>query len=131
MGGFSPNTFSRIVNYDTNGWLGLIAGPLEYLDNTIKTIKHIANKANKNPNNFNTILLTYPNLVLDSKNQTATTNEGQRFPLTGTIDQACNDIQRIKQIGVDHIIFGYNFLPIGRDIDKMLDITRQLSKFTR
>src|ERR687888_96040 len=31
MGGFSPNTFSRIVNYDTNGWLGLIGGPLEYL----------------------------------------------------------------------------------------------------
>ena len=24
MGGFSPNTYSRIVNYDTNGWLGLI-----------------------------------------------------------------------------------------------------------
>jgi probable F420-dependent oxidoreductase len=129
LGGYSPNTYSRIVNYDTNGWLGVIAGPLDYLDNTIKTIKDIANKANKNPNNFKVILLTFPKVVFDSKSQS--TNEGQRFPLTGTIDQAGNDIQRIKQMGVDHIVFGYNFMPIGRDIDKMIDITKQLSKYAR
>jgi probable F420-dependent oxidoreductase len=128
LGGFSPNTYSRIVNYDTNGWLGLIAGPLEYLDNTIKTIKDIANKANKDPNNFKVILLTHPNIV-DSKNQS--TNDSQRFPLTGTIDQAGSDIQRIKQMGIDHIIFGYNFIPLCRNFDKMLDITKQLSKFAR
>jgi probable F420-dependent oxidoreductase len=131
MGGFSPNTFSRIVNYDTNGWLGLIGGPLEYLDNTIKTIQNIANKTNKDPNRFRVILLTYPNVDIDSKNQSATTNEGQRFPLTGTIDQVGCDIDRIKQIGVDHIVFGYNFIPTGRDLDKMLDITKQLAKFAR
>jgi probable F420-dependent oxidoreductase len=129
MGGFSPNTYSRIVNYDANGWLGLIGGPLEYLDNTIKTIQNIANKANKDPNRFRVILLTYPNVDIDSKNQSATTNEGQRFPLTGTIDQVGSDMQRIKQIGVDHIVFGYNFIPAGRDLDKMLDITKQLVKF--
>jgi hypothetical protein len=94
MGGFSPNTYSRIVNYDTNGWLGLIGGPLEYLNNTIKTIKDIANKANKDPNRFKVILLTYPNVDFDSKNQLATTNEDKRFPLTGTIDQAGSDIER-------------------------------------
>jgi len=49
----------------------------------------IANKANKNPDNFNVILLTYPKIV-DSKSQS--TNEGQRFPLTGTIDQAGDPI---------------------------------------
>jgi hypothetical protein len=102
MGGFSTNTYSRIVNSEANGWLGLIVGPLEYLENAIKTIKDIANKANKNPNNFKGILLTWPNIV-DSKNHS--TNAGQRFPLTGTIDQAGNDIQRIKQMGIDHIIF--------------------------
>lgn len=67
MGGLSPNTYSRIVNYETNGWLGVIGGPLEYLDNTMKTIKDLANKANKNPNNFKVILLTYPKIVFDSK----------------------------------------------------------------
>jgi len=131
MGGFSPNTYSRIVNYDTNGWLGLIGGPLEYLDNIIKTIQNIANKANKDPNRFRVILLTYPNVDINSRNQSGTTSQGQRFPLTGTIDQIGSDIERIKQIGVDHIVFGYNFIPTGRDLDNMLDITKQLAMLAR
>jgi probable F420-dependent oxidoreductase len=131
IGGFSPNTFSRIVNYDTSGWLGLIGGPLEYLDNTIKTIKDIANKANKDPKKFKVILLTYPNIDFDSKNQSTTTNQDQRFPLTGTIDQVGSDIQRIKKMEIDHIVFGYNFIPIGRDLDKMLDVAKQLANIAR
>jgi hypothetical protein len=58
-------------------------------------------------------------------------SQGQRFPLTGTIDQVGSDMERTKQIGIDHIIFGYNFIPTGRDLDKMLDITKQLAKFAR
>jgi hypothetical protein len=34
-------------------------------------------------------------------------------------------------MGIDHIVFGYNFIPIGRDLDKMLDATKQLAKFAR
>ena len=128
LGGVGPNTYSRIVNFDADGWLGIIAGPLEYLENSLKTIKDIANKANKNPNNFKVILLTFPNLV-DSKGKP--TNEGQRFPLTGTIDQIGSDIQRIKGMGVDHIIFGYNFVPIGRGVTEMIDTSKHLSKFAR
>jgi probable F420-dependent oxidoreductase len=129
MGGFSPNTYSRIVNYDANGWLGVIGGPLEYLENTIKIIKDKAKRANKDPNSFKIILLTYPKII-DSKNKTRT-EEDQRFPLTGTIDQIGNDIKRIKDMEIDHIIFGYNLLPIGRDVDGMIDKTKQLSKFAR
>ena len=128
LGGFSPNTYSRIVNYDANGWLGLVGGPLEYLENTIKTIKDIANKANKDPNIFNIILLTYPDID-DSKNRP--TNEVKRFPLTGTIDQIGSDIKIIKDMGVEHIIFAYNFIPSGRDVDNMIDKTKQLSKFAK
>jgi hypothetical protein len=127
MGGFSPNTYSRIVNFDADGWLGAIYG-FEKLENSLKTIKDIANKANKDPDNFKVILLTFPNIV-DSKSQP--TNEGQRFPLTGTIDQIVSDIQRIKGMGVDHIIFGYNFVPIGRSVTEMIDTSKQLSKFAR
>jgi probable F420-dependent oxidoreductase len=129
MGGFSPNTFKRIINYSTNGWLGLIVGPLEYLENTIKSMNEMASKANKDPNEFKTILLTYPNIV-ESKNEQLT-NESQRFPLTGTIDQIGNDIKRIKKIGVNHIVFGYNFLPIGRDIDSVINKSKELSKYAR
>jgi probable F420-dependent oxidoreductase len=129
MGGFSPNTFKRIINYSTNGWLGLIVGPLEYLENTIKSMNEMASKANKDPNEFKTILLTYPNIV-ESKNEQLT-NESQRLPLTGTIDQIGNDIKRIKKMGVDHIVFGYNFLPIGRDIDSVINKSKELSKYAR
>ncbi|MGB6593424.1 MAG: hypothetical protein WBE68_18130 [Candidatus Nitrosopolaris sp.] len=59
------------------------------------------------------------------------TNEDQRFPLTGTIDQVGNDMQRIKQMGINHIIFAHNFISLGRDLDKVMGITKQLSKFAR
>jgi alkanesulfonate monooxygenase SsuD/methylene tetrahydromethanopterin reductase-like flavin-dependent oxidoreductase (luciferase family) len=39
LGGFSPSTFSRIVKYDLRGWLAVAAGPLEYIENSIKSIK--------------------------------------------------------------------------------------------
>jgi probable F420-dependent oxidoreductase len=133
LGGFSPNTFSRIVNYDTNGWLAVVGGPLEYIDNTIKAIKEIAKKANKNPNNFKVVLLAHLNIALDSKSQStsSTTNDGQRFPFTGTIDQIGNDIKRIKQMDIDHIVFGYVFIPTGRDVDSVINITKELSKYAR
>jgi probable F420-dependent oxidoreductase len=135
LGGFSPNTFARIVDYDTNGWLGLIGGPLDYLENTIKALKDEANKANKDQNIFKTILLTYPNLT-KSSSQSDTSNvssptKTQRFPLTGTIDEIAVDLKRIKDIGVEHIIFGYNFIPTGKDVNKMIDTAKQLSRFVR
>ena len=135
LGGFSPNTFARIVNYDTNGWLGLIGGPLEYLENTIKAIKDKAIRANKDQNIFKTILLTYPN-VIESQSKSNASNApspsgSQRFPLTGTMDEVSGDLKRIKEMGVEHIIFGYNFIPLGRDINKMIDMTKQLSRFVR
>jgi hypothetical protein len=66
-----------------------------------------------------------------NESTSSTTNEGQRFPFTGTIDQIGNDIKRIKQMDIDHIVFGYNFIPVGRDINKMSEITKQLAQFAR
>jgi hypothetical protein len=75
------------------------------------------------------LLLTYPNI--DNSKDLPTTNEVQRFPLTGTIDQIGNDIKRIKDMGIDHIVFGYNFVHAGRDVDNIIDKTKQLSKFAK
>ena len=129
IGGFNENTYSRIVNYDASGWLGGIGRPFEYLEGTVETIKDKAKKANKDPNNFKVTLLTFPNIV-DSKIKT-TNDESKRFPLTGTIDDIGKDVKRIKEIGINHIIFGFNFSPIRADIDSIIEITKQLSKFTR
>jgi alkanesulfonate monooxygenase SsuD/methylene tetrahydromethanopterin reductase-like flavin-dependent oxidoreductase (luciferase family) len=135
LGGFSPNTFSRIVNYDTNGWLGALGGSIEQIKNIMNTIRENAKKTNKDPNNFRVILLTYPN-VIESHEQNSSSNNNSnsgsnRFPMNGTIDQIGKDIKEIKDIGVDHIIFGYNISSIGKDIDKMIDVTKQFSKFAK
>lgn len=126
LGGFSQGVFSRIIKYDLNGWLSVLAGPLDYLQNSIKTIKDLAKKANKDPNRFRVILLVYPNVTDSSK-----TEQAQRFPLTGTIEEIGNDIQQIKEMEIDHIVFGYNFVPIYSNVSNIIGITRQLSKFAR
>ncbi len=125
LGGFSSNTFSRIVNYDTKGWLGTFSAPIEQIEENIKIIKQNAINANKNPNNFKVILLAFPNIM--EKNN-LNSNGNQNNPMMGTIDQIGNSIKKIRD-SIDHIIFGYNFSPLGKDIDKMIDITKQLSKF--
>jgi probable F420-dependent oxidoreductase len=127
LGGFSPNTFSRIVNHDTNGWLGVLGGPIGQIKDVMNTIKENAKKANKDPNNFRVVLLTYPNVVESNDEK----NGNSRFPMSGTIDQIGKDIQELKGIGIDHIIFGYNFSSIGKDIDKMIEVTKRFSKFAK
>ena len=129
LGGFSPRTFTRIINCDTNGWLGGIGGPLEQLENTMKMLKENANKANKDPNKFQVILLTFPKIV-DSNSQ-STNEKDKRFPLTGTIDEIGKDVKRIKEIGINHLILGSNFSTIRADTDSIIETTKQLSKFAR
>ncbi|MGB7632494.1 MAG: hypothetical protein WBL68_02095, partial [Nitrososphaeraceae archaeon] len=92
-------------------------------------IKENANRTNKDPKNFQVILLTFPNIV-DSYSR-RTHEEGQRSPLIGTIDEIGHDVKTIKEIGINHIIFGFNFSPVGADIDSTIEITKQLSKFAR
>lgn len=130
MGAFSPKAFGRIVNY-ADGWIGMVVGTLENFENTINTIKDMAIKGvNKDTNRFKIILLTYPKVMEDSSSSKKE-EEGQRPPLTGTIDEIGSDLKRIKDMGVEHIIFGYSFLPIGGDISNMIGITKKLSKFCR
>jgi hypothetical protein len=126
LGGFSSNTFSRIVKQDLSGWLGVIGGPLTQVENSKNTIKQYVDQMNKDSKNFRTIVLTYPNVENHSS-----PNDRNRFLLTGTIDEIGSDIQQIKDMGVDHIVFGYNFVPIGRDVGKMISLSKELSKYAR
>jgi alkanesulfonate monooxygenase SsuD/methylene tetrahydromethanopterin reductase-like flavin-dependent oxidoreductase (luciferase family) len=125
LGGLS--TFPRIIKYDLNGWLGVAqfgTGSLKDFENTIKSLKEQASRVNKNPDNLQTIMLTYPKVIAD---QTAN-NDKNSNPLTGTVDQIGDDIRRMKEIGVDHIIFDYSFAPIGSNVDDMIDMSKRLSK---
>jgi hypothetical protein len=51
--------------------------------------------------------------------------------MTGTIDEIGADILKIKEMGIQHIIFGYNFSKISRDVEAMIELTRQFSKFAK
>jgi len=126
IGGFSPNTFSRIVNYDVSGWLGIPFGPLEQLRSTINTMRNLATKANKDPNSFKVILLTYPN-ISDSKNS----GGDQRFPMTGTIEEVGNDIKEIKDMGIEHAVFGLFFSPIYGNIDQTIETSKHLLQYAK
>jgi probable F420-dependent oxidoreductase len=128
LGAYSPKTFPRIVKY-ADGWIP-IAGfvPLEQQEQAINALRESARKANRDPSDIRIVVLTYPNL-LDSSS-TSSSNQ-QRLPLTGTIDQIGNDVEQIKAIGAEHIIFGYAFSPIGRDAKKMMEITKQLARFAK
>jgi hypothetical protein len=124
LGGFSPNTFLRVIKY-ADGWMPIAGfGPLEQLEQAIKGLKEGARKANRDPSKVHAFVLAYPN-VTDSSSQ-------QRLPMSGTVDQIGSDVERIKAIdGVDHIIFGYAFSPIGRDVKKMIELTRQFARFAK
>ena len=61
---------------------------------------------------------TYSN-VIDSSS-----SEQQRLTMTGTTDQIGIDIDKIKAMGVEHIIFGHIFSTIAKDMNKMIEIAK-------
>jgi len=126
IGGFTPNTFSRIVNYDTNGWLGVLFGPFDQLQSTINAMKELAIKSKKDSNSFRVILLTYPN-IQESGNSAG----GQRFPMTGTIEEIGADIKVIKDMGIEHIVLGFFFSPKYESVDQTIEISRQLMRYAK
>jgi probable F420-dependent oxidoreductase len=131
LGGSSPNTFSRIVNY-ADGWIPVAGfGPLEQLEQAINGLRESARKANKDPSKIRVFVLTYPNVLDSSYSSAASSSEQQRLPMTGTIDQIGTDIDQIKAMDVEHIIFGHVFSAVGKDMKKMIEITKQLARFAK
>jgi len=129
LGAYSPKAFPRIVNY-ADGWIPIAGSvPLEQQEQAINGLREAARKANKDPSNIRIFVLSYPN-VLDSSSQSSSSNQ-QRSPMSGTIDQIGTDIDRIKAMGAEHMIFAYAFSPIGKDVKKMMEVTKQLARFAR
>jgi probable F420-dependent oxidoreductase len=129
LGGFSPRTLSRIVEY-ADGWLPVAGlGPLEQLEQGINDLREGTRKADKDPSKIRVFVLTYPN-VLDSSSSTSSSGQ-QRLPMTGTVDQIGSDIDKIKAMDAEHIIFGHVFSAIGKDMKKMIEITKQLARFAK
>lgn len=126
LGGFSPKTFSRIINY-ANGWIGVAGfGPLEQLEKIINGLRESARKVDKDSSKIGIYIGSYPN-VLESP---VSPNE-TRSPMTGTIEQIGSDIERIKAMGTNHIFFGHMSPSIRKDMKKMVKVTKQLARFAK
>jgi probable F420-dependent oxidoreductase len=127
LGGFTPRTFSRIVNY-ANGWIGVAGfGPLKQLEQAINGLKESARKADKEHSKVSIYMVSYPN-ILESAPSSSNQN---RMPMTGTIEEIGSDIEHIKAMGTDHIIFGHLFSSLGRDMKEMVEVTMQLARYAK
>jgi probable F420-dependent oxidoreductase len=136
LGGVVKETFARIAKY-ADGWLSPVGGgPLDVLDKSIKSLRNQANKANRNPNELKILALTFPHITTSSittesqegiRPERGSNSQSQRSTLTGTIDEIGTDIQRIKEMGVEHIIFAF----VGLELDKVIDKAKELSNYAK
>jgi probable F420-dependent oxidoreductase len=124
LGGFSPNTFSRIAKY-ANGWLGAAGGPLEYLAKYIKMLRDQA-KANssRNPDELEIAILVFPQIDTSLTKQN-NNNKNKKATLSGTIEEVGRDLRKIKEMGANHVIFGFTAMHSRQ----VIDFVRQLSGF--
>jgi probable F420-dependent oxidoreductase len=128
LGGFSPNTFTRIVKY-ADGWIPVAGfGPLEQLEQGINGLMEGVRKANnRDPSKIRVYVLSHLNV------QESPPPPGQqRSPMSGTIDQIGSDIEQVKAMeGVEQIIISHTFSPVGRDAKNMIEVTKQLARFAK
>jgi probable F420-dependent oxidoreductase len=127
LGGSVSNTFTRIAKY-ADGWLAAVGGPLDSLYESIKSLKEQTAKENKSPSQIKIVTLTFPQ-IYERKNKIDEIRSGQsqRSPLSGTIEEIGQDIQKIKAMGVEHIIFAFANL----DLHKVNEIAKLIGKFAK
>jgi probable F420-dependent oxidoreductase len=128
LGAWCPQAFLRIVKSNASGWLasmGVGVRSLQYLENNIRTLRDLFEMTKGTNNDFKVIVLTYPQTELKCS------PTGERIPFTGSVDLIGNDVQKVKEMGVDHIIFCYLFSKENKNTVKTLYLTKKLSEFTR
>jgi len=121
LAGFGPKTFERIVNY-ADGYLSALAMPIPIFEQLISGFKQTVEKAGKNPDDFNISTLTFPQIT------EASSGNGDRFPMTGTIEEVGSDIKKLKEIGVNRAIL-VEFAGVSYDVDKSIQVAKELKKF--
>lgn len=123
LGGSNPNTFSRMAKY-ANGWIGVVRNNLDQLKVTLSLLNQKVIEADKNPDNFEIILIIYPILKQIPQNE-------NRLPFTGSIEQVGNDITRLKEMNVGHVILNYNRSNIQDDMKTIIEVSKQLLLYAR
>jgi probable F420-dependent oxidoreductase len=120
LAGFSPNTFSRVANY-ADGWMPA-ADRLDFFEHLTNGIKTLKEHGKKEKRNFEIITLTFP-FHADSHKEDGT----RRASFSGTVDDVGDDLQRIKEMGVDLAILQLT----EPDLNRVIDTAKQVFKFAK
>jgi probable F420-dependent oxidoreductase len=123
LGGSNPNTFSRMAKY-ANGWIGVVRNSLDQLQITLNLLNQKVVEADKNPDDFEIILIIYPSMKQISEKE-------NRIPFTGSIEQVGKDIERLKEMKVAHVILNYNRSIIQNDMNTIIEVSQQLLPYIR
>jgi hypothetical protein len=66
----------------------------------------------------------------NNKNQSRDKDDtGSHF--SGTIEKVGRDLQILKEIGVEHVVFSYHFSSEGRHMEEIIKISKELSFYAR
>ena len=140
LGGYSERTFARIANH-ANGWICTTHDSLRQIKLNIDMIKKECLKVNRDPDDIEIAAIVYPNIESLSSDDNIKPTEPRskwqrqqtkaRHILNGNVEQLGNDLRQIKEIGIDLAILNYNRSPISNNIDKIIDVTKQLDKLVR
>jgi probable F420-dependent oxidoreductase len=127
LGGSVSNTFTRIARY-ADGWLAAVGGTLDSLSESIKSLREQTAKENKSPSQTKIVTLTFPQIYeRKNKSDKIRPEQSQRYPLSGTIEEIGQDIQKIKDMGVEQIIFAFANI----DLDKVNEIAKLIGKYVK
>jgi len=112
IGGFTKKAFERAIRY-ANGFHPAGIKSFDDLESIIKSIKDMANKARRNPDEMGILIREVPTILDKSDTH-------KRKPFIGTVDEIGEDIRRYSEIGVTHLLFDLNFSLPDRDIFPMI-----------
>jgi hypothetical protein len=92
---------------------------------TLNLLRREVVNANRNPETFETIVIIYPNV------SERVTKEDRRLVFTGTIGEVGSDIDRLKKMGVGHIILNYNRSLIEDDMNAVINMSKRLLTYAK
>jgi hypothetical protein len=106
----------------------VVRNSLDEVKSNINKIKDECYKINIYPRDIHTAAILYPNVIYSDYTEE---ERQQRHFLNGSIDQVGKDLQKVKKAGIDHAILNYNRSIISDNIGKIIEVSKQLSRFIR
>jgi hypothetical protein len=106
----------------------VVRNSLDEVKSNINKIKDECYKINIYRRDIHTAAILYPNVIYSDYTEE---ERQQRHFLNGSIDQVGKDLQEVKKTGIDHAILNYNRSIINDNIGKIIEVSKQLSRFIR